>query len=210
VDGFAITFLSVAAYGALHSLLLTGPVRRAAAAVLGEAAYRGVFRLAYNVLATALLAVLLGGIAALPDRELVRMGGVAAAGLWAVRLAGLAVIAHCVRRVGFGRFLGWEHFRAWRRGETVPGPDMEAGELVVEGPYRYVRHPMYTAGAVVLWAQPTWTWNGLAFALAATLYLWLGSLHEERRMLETYGDTYRRYRDRTPAFVPTIPRSGEG
>ncbi|WP_459941195.1 methyltransferase family protein [Deferrisoma palaeochoriense] len=210
MTGFAITFLAVAAYGAVHSLLLSEPARRAVRAAVGEAAYRGSFRLGYNALATVLLVLLIAGIARLPDREILRLGGPVVWLLWGVRLAGLGFIGQCVRRVGWGRFLGWDHFRAWRRGEEPPGTGMEAGDLVVEGPYRYVRHPMYAAGMVVVWADPVWTANRLAFALAVSAYLWIGAWHEERRLVEAFGEAYRRYRRETPAFLPRWPGGRRG
>ncbi len=197
----------MAAYGAVHSALLTPTARLALEALVGPRVLRGWFRLGYNALAAALLVVLLVYLARLPDRELFRVGGAPAAGLWAVRLAGLGFILYCVGRVGGGAFLGVEHARAWIRGRPVPGDGVEAGDLVVEGPYRRVRHPMYAAGLVVLWADPVWTWNRLGFALAASAYLWVGALHEERRMARSFGCRYTAYAARTPRFVP---RRGRG
>ncbi len=36
-------------------------------------------------------------------------------------------------------------------------------------------------------------------------FLWLGSVHEERRLLTVYGAAYRRYREATPRFWPRGP-----
>jgi hypothetical protein len=37
------------------------------------------------------------------------------------------------------------------------------------------------------------TRNLAVFSALATAYFWIGSWHEERRLLATYGDAYRRY-----------------
>lgn len=204
MGSFTEVFLAVSAYGALHSALLARRVRGWLEAAVGPAAFRGWFRLAYNVQAVLLLVVLAVYVASLPDAELGRVPVPWSYGVMAVRAAGLGLIAWCVARVGPGRFLGWENLRAWRRGGQAEGDGLETGELLVAGPYRVVRHPMYAAGFLVLWAEPRWTANGLAFAAAASLYLWAGSLHEERRLLAAHGDAYRRYRDRTPRFLPRL------
>ena len=207
LGSFLRTVAAVAAYGAVHSALLTPAFRLALEALVGPRAARGWFRLGYNALAAVLLAALLAYLARLPDRDIVRVGGVAALGLWAVRLAGLGFILWCVGRVGGGAFLGLDHARACLRGRPVPGDGVEAGDLVVDGPYRHVRHPMYAAGLVVLWAGPVWTVNRLGFALAASAYLWLGALHEERRLARSFGSRYAAYAAGRPRFVP---RPGRG
>ena len=60
------------------------------------------------------------------------------------------------------------------------------------------------AGLLVLWPDPHWAANGFAFSLAASLYLWLGALHEERRLLGYYGQAYRDYMECTPRFLPGL------
>ncbi|MHB8766362.1 MAG: methyltransferase family protein [Deferrisomatales bacterium] len=195
-------FAAFAAYAALHSLLLTPWARLALEALLGPRRFRGVFRAAYVVQAVVLLAAFAAYAAALPDRELARLGGAGAGVLWAVRLGALGFIGRCVAGLGVGSFLGVENLRGWWRGADPPGDGVETGPLVAEGPYRYVRHPMYAAGLVALWAEPRWTANGVAFAVAASLYLWLGALHEERRLTAAHGEAYRRYAAVTPRFWP--------
>ncbi len=145
-----VVFLAVLVYGMIHSALLTGTVRAALEAAIGPRAFRGMFRLAYNALAAVLLVILVIWTARLPDADLVRVRGVWAAGLWTVRLAALGFVGWCVHRIGGGGFLGLKHLRAWRAGRPPPSPGVEAGGLVLDGPYRWVRHPMYAAGFVAL------------------------------------------------------------
>jgi protein-S-isoprenylcysteine O-methyltransferase Ste14 len=79
-------------------------------------------------------------------------------------------------------------------------------ELIRTGPYRLVRHPIYTGlllailGTAVAFGE----WRGLlAFALiAASLLLKLRT--EERFMSESFPDEYPRYRADVPALIPFI------
>jgi len=82
--------------------------------------------------------------------------------------------------------------------------------LVTSGPYRWVRHPMYTAFYVL----------HLATILAtANLFLgltWLGGLaavislrvdREEAMMIRQFGEVYRAYMRQTGRFLPPLRRS---
>jgi len=79
------------------------------------------------------------------------------------------------------------------------------GQLVHEGPYRWIRHPMYTAviacGCACAWAAGTpWGWL-VAAALVAVLSIKAG--FEERWMLLQHPG-YAEYRRRTRRFVPFL------
>lgn len=90
----------------------------------------------------------------------------------------------------------------WSRSVTVK----ENHELITSGPYRLVRHPIYTgllfglAGAVVAEGQVR---SLIALALIAWV-LWRKLSLEEAWMREQFGDTYAEYSRRTAALVPGI------
>jgi len=82
-------------------------------------------------------------------------------------------------------------------------------ELIRSGPYRLVRHPIYTGlllailGTAVAFGE----WRGLlAFALL-TGSLLLKLRIEERLMSESFPDEYARYRAEVPALIPCIGRA---
>jgi len=85
-----------------------------------------------------------------------------------------------------------------------PRPRM-GGTLVTNGPYAWIRHPMYTAfllGALAL----AWTaGNDEAWMAwwALSLVLWAKSTLEERWMLAQHPG-YAHYREQTKRFVPWI------
>lgn len=74
------------------------------------------------------------------------------------------------------------------------------------GPFRYSRHPLNVAPLPVFWLQPLMTTRLLGFNVVATMYLVLGSLHEERRLGRAYGARYRRYLEGgTPFYLLQRP-----
>jgi len=68
--------------------------------------------------------------------------------------------------------------------------------------YRHVRHPLYLGWLFAFWAAPTMTIAHLVFALATTAYIFMAIQLEEKDLIDTYGDAYKRYRQNVPMIVP--------
>jgi protein-S-isoprenylcysteine O-methyltransferase Ste14 len=79
-------------------------------------------------------------------------------------------------------------------------------ELIRSGPYRYVRHPIYTglliafAGSAIARGE----WRGLVALAIVFFALWRKLRLEERWMVETFGDAYVRYRTEVRALIPFV------
>src|SRR5919112_241849 len=76
--------------------------------------------------------------------------------------------------------------------------------LVVEGPYRYVRNPLYDGDFCLILGAALLT-RSWALMLLAALYLAQLALQlpfEERELRERFGIPYQRYCDLVPRFVP--------
>jgi protein-S-isoprenylcysteine O-methyltransferase Ste14 len=92
-------------------------------------------------------------------------------------------------------FLG---LRQWRARET----SVEDQERLHLSPlHRWVRHPWYFLGLLIIWTRDiNAAW--LLTAVFASAYLWFGSRFEERKLLVYHGEAYRRYRERVPGLIP--------
>jgi protein-S-isoprenylcysteine O-methyltransferase Ste14 len=82
--------------------------------------------------------------------------------------------------------------------------------LVTEGPYRCVRHPMYTAlfllGVGFLLLTSNWAVGApLIVALPILVAVRIGD--EETLMIEQFGDEYRAYMQQTGRFLPRLART---
>jgi protein-S-isoprenylcysteine O-methyltransferase Ste14 len=76
--------------------------------------------------------------------------------------------------------------------------------MVTGGLYRWVRHPLYTAGLAFIWLTPIMTSNLLALNIGLTLYLILGAIYEERKLVREFGERYTRYQERVPMLIPRL------
>lgn len=81
------------------------------------------------------------------------------------------------------------------------------GELVTDGIYASIRHPQY-AGLIVAILGMLIQWPTLPTLLMAPFLLWSYyrlAKKEERELEERFGEAYREYKKRVPAFIPHFP-----
>jgi protein-S-isoprenylcysteine O-methyltransferase Ste14 len=73
--------------------------------------------------------------------------------------------------------------------------------------YRWIRHPLYVGWLVTFWATPVMSAGHFLLALVLTFYILVAIPFEERDLLAALGEPYRRWRARTPLFVPRLGRT---
>lgn len=100
---------------------------------------------------------------------------------------------------------GWVHHTLGANW-SMPAEIKERQTLITRGPYRWVRHPMYTT--IFLWAvafllmSANWlvggAWFGLGLVASAVVHV------EEVALIDTFGEAYRVYMRRTGRFLPRL------
>jgi protein-S-isoprenylcysteine O-methyltransferase Ste14 len=117
---------------------------------------------------------------------------------WA-RLAGIALSTICIL------LIVWM-FRHLGANVTATSIVRENATLVTTGPYRYIRHPMYTFGSLFYLglsiAMDTW----LVGAIVAGAFVLIAyrTRHEEANLRARFGPEYQDYRARTGRFLPKV------
>ncbi|MGA3009498.1 MAG: isoprenylcysteine carboxylmethyltransferase family protein [Terracidiphilus sp.] len=82
----------------------------------------------------------------------------------------------------------------------------ENHELIVRGPYQYVRHPMYTGLVSMLLGAVIWYGKAAGFAwfFACFLGTWFKLRQEEKLLTAHFGESYGLYKVRVKAIIPFI------
>ena len=204
---------ATAAFGMVHSALASRTAKRAAARTFGERNRNGLYRVLYIGQSLATFGLLAAYIRRQPSRELYRVEGPPAILLHAIQAGTLVYATSAAGQVGLHRITGLESFLAWLGdGPVPPEPEAQGPALDEEGrhhaadPFAWSRHPLNFAPLPVFWLWPRMTTNLLAFNTAATIYLVVGSLHEEARLREAFGDDYDAYLNSGVAFYVPVPK----
>jgi protein-S-isoprenylcysteine O-methyltransferase Ste14 len=102
-------------------------------------------------------------------------------------------------RVDLWRFIGLRQLARLVRGQAEP---RDPPVLRTDGLHAWVRHPLYFFSLVVVWLLPVMTPNLFALNLGITLYFWIGSIFEERKLVREFGEAYRAHQARVPRLFP--------
>jgi protein-S-isoprenylcysteine O-methyltransferase Ste14 len=78
--------------------------------------------------------------------------------------------------------------------------------LVTSGPYRWVRHPLYTVGSSLFIAFGMMADNWFIAALGVLAFIAMASRtpKEEANLIEKFGDEYREYMKHTGRYLPKL------
>jgi len=79
-----------------------------------------------------------------------------------------------------------------------------SSQLVTKGLYRWIRHPLYTAGLLFIWLTPVMSLNSLILFVALTIYIIVGANFEERKLEREFGSAYIKYKAMTPMLIPRL------
>lgn len=182
---------AITLWGILHSLLASTGVKAFSNRMFGEGFSRG-YRLFYNIFAVLTFLPILYLMIILPDRTLYEVP--APYSYWMRAGQGISVIMLfvAVLQTDLLSFAGLRQLFE----EEKNGP------LITSGLYRFVRHPLYTFSLAVLWLSPGMTLNSFVLYLALTLYVLMGIVFEERKLLRAFGRDYEVYRAVTPMLIP--------
>ncbi|MEO8373989.1 MAG: methanethiol S-methyltransferase [Sphingomonas bacterium] len=113
---------------------------------------------------------------------------------WAIVLLSTFMISHFEL---FGLKQVWGHAR--KAAPTKP-------EFRTPLFYRLVRHPLYSGFILAFWAIPVMTVGHLLLAVSMLVYILIAIGHEERDLINLFGERYHEYRGRVGMLMPKLRR----
>ncbi len=94
-------------------------------------------------------------------------------------------------------------------GKGTPAPLDPPKELVVRGLYKHVRNPMYIGVLSLVLGQAVWFEAVTLFAYAGLVFLLFNAFvffYEEPALKRKFGDSYKRYCQTVPRWLPRLRR----
>jgi protein-S-isoprenylcysteine O-methyltransferase Ste14 len=178
-------------YGFIHSLIAANGFKHLIYRLLGEGAKK-YYRLFYSLFASVTLLPVLILPAIIPDQTLYKIPEPLVYFTVFIQIVSVLLLVYSVLQTGALQFIGLSQAFGLKRED----------KLNTGGLYRYMRHPLYTFSLLVLWLTPTMTRNFALLYAALTVYIIIGAIFEERKLLQTFGAAYQEYRAKTPFFIP--------
>ena len=185
--------LAIALWGVFHSLLASIGIKDLFCRAFGDGFMKS-YRLFYNIYAVISIVPVLYLMVTLPDHNLYR----------------LPAPYDYVMRVGQGASIFLLFVAAFQTdllsfvGLRQLFEEEKSGPLITSGLYRFVRHPLYTFSLLILWFSPSMSLNSFIVYSALTIYVLIGIVFEERKLLREFGQEYAEYRSVTPMLIPGL------
>ncbi len=120
--------------------------------------------------------------------------------IWIVGISLIAAfgLVGCCATVNHAAYFGLT--QAWTGNVNTRWP------LQMNGPYRYVRHPLMVGVLIAIWAQPIMPPELCMMNVGMTVYILIALRLEERDLLREFGEEYEKYQRKVPALIPFVKR----
>lgn len=118
------------------------------------------------------------------------------------QILSLIGIAWCMKYINFKEFLGLNQFDLFLKNQYPESALDEKYTLRIEGPYKYSRHPIYFFSIIFVMFRAEMNLFYLTMFVCFTIYFYIGSIFEEKKMVRLFGDDYKNYQKSVPRILP--------
>lgn len=190
VDWFSVDLLLSLQFAVPHSVLL-------------HPRFRDVFRRwfpaemhgAFFCLCTCLSLLLMFRFWRSTDQLLWELQGLPAQLMLVGFYASWAGLLYSISLTGLGFQTGWTQWLHWYRGQRMPRRPFQAISL-----YRVLRHPVYLSFLGLIWFTPVMSLDHAVLTAVWTVYIFVGSVLKDQRLLFYLGSSYQDYMTRVPGY----------
>ena len=114
----------------------------------------------------------------------------------------LAGIIWSLRYFSLYEFAGINQVLRWKNNSYNENELDEKLTLRIEGPYKYSRHPLYFFIIAFMLFRPAMNLFYLVFTICTTVYFYIGSIYEEKKLTEAFGERYKDYIKNVSRIIP--------
>ncbi|WMW25073.1 isoprenylcysteine carboxylmethyltransferase family protein [Methanolobus sediminis] len=194
VSSIVILIICLVGFAAIHSLLASLPFKRFIRRSLGSRADE-LYMPVYNLIAVITIIPLVYLLYKNPGEFLYIVPSP-----WRWLMVGGQVIALIVGP----RALRDAPHRFQLKAQLSAPNSPDSIHLNIHGVYRWIRDPFLLSGLVIMWLTPFMTTNLLIIYILTTIYLIMGSIHWESRLVAQFGDEYRDYQKHVHRIIPRL------
>lgn len=186
-------------FGISHTILASNKLKQKLVDLVGEKI--AFYRLFYNVASLIILIVILG-IAPKPDVILYDLKFPFDLIIFALQVLSIVGFFWASKGIGIQEFLGINQiYRYFDNSYQVEDLD-ERSTLKLDGAYKYSRHPIYLFSILFLVLRPTMDLFYFVMLICFVLYFYIGSIFEEKKLVDKYGVEYQDYQKKVPRIFP--------
>ena len=198
LDVALIVFL-FAVFAVSHTFLASGKIKKRLAEKLG--AKIAFYRLFYNVSSLLILAAVYF-IAPKSDAVVYDLQYPYDIITFAFQVLSLAGLIWAAKTIDLKEFVGISQIVRYAKGKYDVNDLDEKQRLKIAGAFKLVRHPIYFFTILFLGFRPTMSLFYLVMFVCVIIHFYVGSIYEERKLAEIFGNDYREYQKRVPRLVP--------
>jgi len=185
-------------YGYIHSILASNKVKKLFKKTFGNLI--AVYRLLFNIFALASL-YFIYELFPKPQLIIYDLPNPYDIIVLIIQLTSLAGFIWTFRYICFKEFIGLNQLNDFLNKNYNNELD-ERLTLRIEGPYRFMRHPLYFFSIIFLLFRPTMDLFYLTFFACIVAYFYIGSYFEEKKLMENFGSQYSDYKKLVPKIFP--------
>lgn len=186
-------------YGFIHSVLASERVKIFFKKVFGKVI--AFYRLLYNIFSVIGLYII-WDLSPHPSLQIYKLPNPYNYLVLIPQILAIAGIIWCFKYISFKDFLGLNQIDRYLKNEYTNDELDENYTLRIEGPYKYSRHPIYFFSIMFLLFRPEMNLFYLTVFTSFTVYFYIGSYYEEKKMIRLFGDEYRNYQKKIPRIFP--------
>ena len=197
-DVLSIIFL-FGLFGVSHSILASNKIKQRIVEGAGnKIAY---YRLFYN--ATSLISFfVIYEISPKPDVIIYDLNYPWDIVIFVFQVLSLIGLIWAVKPIDGKEFIGISQIKRYLKNEYNANELDERSEIKIKGAFKYSRHPIYFFSILFLGLRPVMDVFYLTFYICLIVYFIVGSVYEEKKLVERFGVKYIEYQKNVPAFVP--------
>ena len=186
--------LGLGIYFFIHSFLALENVKEK---IIRKFKNKKTYRISYNLLSIILLIPLIWIYSKVESDLLFESNVLKLIGIGIFSIGGILMVV-AFKNYDLGEFSGTLYLKQ--------DPDFAKSALNTSGLNSIVRHPLYFAGLLILWGVFLFhpITKVLAMTTISTLYLIIGTQLEEKKLIATFGQEYKNYKEHVPMLLPFL------